>query len=70
MTLLAELPQPRGYLSASFSLAGELYVAGGCGQAGQPVADFDAFDTRASMWRPLPPLPTARSNLALAHVLG
>ena len=66
---LSDLSESRGYLAACFALDGALYTAGGCGMMGQSLDTFHAFDTRAGRWRDLPPMPTARSNHALVHIL-
>ena len=65
---LPDMHQARGYLTAAFTLAGTLCVAGGVGQSAEPLGDFEAFDTRAGKWRThMPHMPQARSCAAVAH---
>lgn len=47
----------------------DIYVAGGSTLAG-PRASFDLYDTLTDMWRPLPPMPTARERFGMAGFSG
>lgn len=47
----------------------DIYVAGGSTLAG-PRASFDLYDTLSDMWRPLPPMPTARERFGMAGFSG
>lgn len=47
----------------------DIYVAGGSTLAG-PRASFDLYDTATDMWRPLPPMPTARERFGMAGFSG
>lgn len=47
----------------------DIYLAGGSSVAG-PKASFDLYDTLSDMWRPLPPMPTARERFGMAGFSG
>lgn len=47
----------------------DIYIAGGSTLVG-PRASFDLYDTARDMWRPLPPMPTARERFGMAEFSG
>lgn len=47
----------------------DVYIAGGSTLVG-PRASFDLYDTATDMWRPLPPMPTARERFGMAGFSG
>lgn len=47
----------------------DIYIAGGSTLAG-PRASFDLYDTVNDMWRPLPPMPTARERFGMTGFSG
>jgi Kelch motif protein len=47
----------------------DIYVAGGSAIAG-PKSSFDLYDTISDMWRPLPPMPTARERFGMTAASG
>lgn len=56
-------------LSEAASDGTDIYVAGGSGISG-PRTSFDLYDTVSDMWRPLPPMPTARERFGMAAFSG
>jgi DNA-binding CsgD family transcriptional regulator/N-acetylneuraminic acid mutarotase len=62
-------PTPAGEISA-VRLGDRLYVPGGRGAAGQPLAVMEAFNLRLNRWEQAPALPAPRSGYALAAVEG
>lgn len=60
----APLEDGRAFLGAG-AIGGELYVVGGKGVLG-PQNKVDAYDVVADYWRPMPPLPTAVEQFAIA----
>lgn len=63
---LADLPTPRGGLSAAATCSGQIVAVGGEAQATFPEAE--AYDVRTGSWRALPPLPTPRHGLGVVTV--
>lgn len=47
----------------------DVYIAGGSNVAG-PRASFDLYDSANDMWRPLPPMPSARERFGMAGFSG
>lgn len=47
----------------------DIYVAGGSALSG-PKSSFDLYDTLSNMWRPLPPMPSARERFGMTAFSG
>ncbi|MCP3140673.1 Kelch repeat-containing protein [Pyxidicoccus xibeiensis] len=64
-------PQARHSAGAAFDpVQGELVVCGGRGPAAAELADCHAYSPPDNTWRPLPPLPAARRDFAMAFHAG
>ena len=57
--VLAPLPGPVAGAGAATG-QGRIYVAGGIDEAGRPLGEAHAYDSRTNAWTALPPLPRAR----------
>jgi DNA-binding CsgD family transcriptional regulator len=66
---LDEKPTPASHVQAAV-VRGLIYVPGGEGADGKPLAVVEAYDPRNQRWEMLPPLPEPRSRYALASVEG
>ncbi|XP_075773481.1 kelch domain-containing protein 8B isoform X2 [Pelodiscus sinensis] len=61
------MPTCRVYCSPAYR-DGHLFVVGGCGRAGLPLAAAEMLDVPSQTWLALPPLPTARAGAAAVAV--
>jgi len=68
-TVLAPLPQPRQEIAVAV-LDGRLYVIGGFGESGEPVATVDVYDPTTNEWQARAPLPVATHHTAAAVAGG
>lgn len=72
-TRAANLPVPRGHISAStFVMDGRIIVLGGSvnnGSGGASSADVTAYDPQANLWLKLPSLPSGRKT-PVADAIG
>lgn len=64
---VAQMPRPRAGFGAVL-VDGLVYLVGGQGQSGEPVAEVDVYDPVADGWTTRAPLPTPRSALAVTVV--
>ncbi|KAJ8259514.1 hypothetical protein GJAV_G00170200 [Gymnothorax javanicus] len=65
---LARLSSGRVYHSLA-EVGGQLYVIGGCDEAGRPINALELYSPEVDQWVGLPPMPTPRAGAAVA-VLG
>jgi N-acetylneuraminic acid mutarotase len=69
---MTSMPGARGFLGAAAS-GGKIYLIGGLGPDGQPIARSDMYtpaldDGQNNPWQAGMPLPEARANLGMANV--
>uniref|UniRef100_UPI00398F2CBA kelch domain-containing protein 8A n=1 Tax=Pristiophorus japonicus TaxID=55135 RepID=UPI00398F2CBA len=62
---LAPLPFGRVYCTP-VECGGQLYLLGGCDQAGTPMSSCEVYSPEANRWTALPPMPTPRAGVAVA----
>ncbi|KAJ8258710.1 hypothetical protein COCON_G00177220 [Conger conger] len=65
---LARLSSGRVYHSLA-EAGGQLYIIGGCDEAGRPINALELYSPEVDQWVGLPPMPTPRAGAAVA-VLG
>jgi N-acetylneuraminic acid mutarotase len=68
-TVMAPMPNPRQEVAVA-ALDGLVYVIGGFGRSGQPMATVEAYDPATNQWELKAPLPVATHHPAAAVVNG
>ena len=63
-TPLSEKPTPLAYVGAA-TVAGEVYVPGGCDAESQPTRGVEVYEVETDTWRRASPLPEPRCAYAL-----
>ncbi|HEX6205288.1 MAG TPA: kelch repeat-containing protein [Solirubrobacterales bacterium] len=64
-----EMPSPRHHVGGA-SLGGDLYVAGGRGEADHSLDTFERYDPATGRWKSLPPLPLGVASPGLVAADG
>jgi N-acetylneuraminic acid mutarotase len=68
-TVMAPMPNPRQEVAVA-ALDGLVYVIGGFGRSGQPMATVETYDPATNQWELKAPLPVATHHPAAAVVSG